>query len=339
MFGVKLSDLLLGAIIVLGLIAYLLFFPSRSLPESVIIPPEENLAVAVLPLGDSTNYRNKAPSEGQDLGEKLRPYIEGEVANTKGVSVFTRSKLDEIIEEQLRGARGLIDPETAVQIGKLTGVGAIVTGEVIGFSDTIRETTITVRRGNASEEMPAVERSVEVEIQFQVIDAETGRIKISDVLRGTASKTLKESEDTPALDPLVRDTLRYLASRTASYIEGKTTKRFSYGLFKRMEPQGSWIKGIDKSTTFTRDDGQAVLLLNFQKMALGDVVKIDWVDPDGQVIDTYTYTYKNPAWDFHIMVLENAQLGNWKLEGYVNGKYVMSYYFAVQEAPKESTEN
>lgn len=75
-------------------------------------------------------------------------YIENEIVNTMvsrasdTVQVIERRRLSEVLKEQRLGSMGLLEKSTRAAIGKILGVGAIVSGETIVTS---KETKVNVR--------------------------------------------------------------------------------------------------------------------------------------------------------------------------------------------------
>lgn len=64
------------------------------------------------------------------LAESVEEGVIDEFVNMKGAKVFTRTDLQKVLQEQKFQMSGLVDDNTAVQIGKLAGVRYVVTGAV-----------------------------------------------------------------------------------------------------------------------------------------------------------------------------------------------------------------
>lgn len=68
-------------------------------------------------------------------GENLQDMLINELASTKKFTVVERKELDAVISEQKLGASGLVRPETAPSIGKLTGAKYLVAATVSAFEE------------------------------------------------------------------------------------------------------------------------------------------------------------------------------------------------------------
>ena len=82
----------------------------------------ERMGVAVLP------FENKGASK--DLGEIILDKMITVLVNQQRFKVMERSQLDKILQEQQLGASGVLDAQTAAQIGKGIGVDGIIIGSV-----------------------------------------------------------------------------------------------------------------------------------------------------------------------------------------------------------------
>ena len=74
-----------------------------------------------------------------ELGRFLAEEFQGALVNAaKGFRVVDRTHLKAILQEHRLAASGIIDPQTARQLGKIAGVQALVTGNITPLGDTIR---------------------------------------------------------------------------------------------------------------------------------------------------------------------------------------------------------
>jgi len=81
------------------------------------------------------------------LGESIAEAVVSELANIGGMKIYTRKDLQKVLEEQKFQMSGLVDPNTAVQIGQLAGVRYIVTGAVNNINLKWVEVGESVKRG------------------------------------------------------------------------------------------------------------------------------------------------------------------------------------------------
>jgi TolB-like protein len=62
-------------------------------------------------------------------------YLRTEISSTGGVRVIERAQLDKVMEEQAFQVSGLVDVDTAVELGKLLGVEYVGLGSVSRLGD------------------------------------------------------------------------------------------------------------------------------------------------------------------------------------------------------------
>jgi TolB-like protein len=86
----------------------------------------ERMGVAILP------FENKGAS--RDLGDIILDKMITCLVNQERFKVMERSQLDKILAEQSLGASGVLDAETAAEIGKGIGVDGIIIGSVAATS-------------------------------------------------------------------------------------------------------------------------------------------------------------------------------------------------------------
>jgi len=102
---------------------------------------------------------------------------------TKHFRVFERGKLDLLLQEQnFQNFSGLVDQTTAVKLGKMIGVDAILTGSL---------TNIAFAKGGGIKIGPlnVKKSSVKVVMTIRIIDVTTGEILYSTVQEEKASKS------------------------------------------------------------------------------------------------------------------------------------------------------
>jgi len=97
--------------------------------------------------------------------------------------VFERSKLDAILQEQdFQNFSGLVDQTTAVKLGKMIGVDAILTGSLTNISFATGE-------GIKIGPLNVKKSSTRVVMTIRIIDVTTGEILYSTIQEEKASKS------------------------------------------------------------------------------------------------------------------------------------------------------
>ncbi len=128
------------------------------------------------------------------IGESVAEAVVSEVAGIGGMKIYTRRDLQKVLEEQKLQMSGLIDPNTAVQIGQLAGVKYIITGAVnnvnlkwVSLGEAKRAakgllgTWGSVLSAGASTQEGW---NVIVDVVIKVIDTETGEVVLSKTVSG-----------------------------------------------------------------------------------------------------------------------------------------------------------
>lgn len=82
-----------------------------------------------------TNTTHAGWWHGTTTGENLQDMLIAELASTKKFTVVERKELDAVVSEEKLGASGLVRPETAPSIGKLTGAKFLVAATVSAFEE------------------------------------------------------------------------------------------------------------------------------------------------------------------------------------------------------------
>ncbi|HHJ63885.1 MAG TPA: curli production assembly protein CsgG [Aquifex aeolicus] len=129
------------------------------------------------------------------LGESVAEAVVSELANIGGMKIYTRKDLQKVLEEQKFQMSGLVDPNTAVQIGQLAGVRYIVTGAVNNINLKWVEVGESVKKG-LSQQLGLVGTALAlgastqegwnltIDVVLKVIDTETGEVVLSKTVSG-----------------------------------------------------------------------------------------------------------------------------------------------------------
>lgn len=209
----------------------------------IYVAPEKQLTtiqrVAIL------NFNNLGPYYAKraeiDFGTRLADYMTSnlieeyrgadmdKVLMSGGITniyqVIERSKLNAILKEQNFQAGSRVDDNTAVQIGKILGVDAIVTGSLsFEVKDERRSSTNTNKKTNVKTVTNYLTRSVISEVRMKVINVQTaevlGTIAPKHVISDEASST-KGSVPTSAVqsvNQMADESFRTLSGQLADYI-------------------------------------------------------------------------------------------------------------------------
>ncbi|MBI3298141.1 MAG: hypothetical protein HYZ75_08255 [Elusimicrobia bacterium] len=123
------------------------------------------------------DFENKT-SYGQRLGSAASDILVTELAKTNRFVVVERDKLAKILDEQKLQASGAIDARTVVQVGKILGLNAIVTGSVTEFG--------VKTEGSEYLLVQSKRQTAEAAVDIRLVDAETGQVLYADSGKGEA---------------------------------------------------------------------------------------------------------------------------------------------------------
>lgn len=124
------------------------------------------------------DFENKSGYGQGRLGTAASDVLVTELAKTGKFVVVERDKLNKIFEEQKLQASGAIDPRTAVQVGKILGLSAMVTGSV---------SEAGVKKEGSDYLLASSKRQIaEVVVDIRVVDVETGQVIYADSGSGSA---------------------------------------------------------------------------------------------------------------------------------------------------------
>jgi len=73
-----------------------------------------------------------------ELGRFLAEELSVSLGSVPGLTVVERARLGQILREQRLESSSLVSPETIQQVGRISGVEALILGTITPFSDTIR---------------------------------------------------------------------------------------------------------------------------------------------------------------------------------------------------------
>jgi curli biogenesis system outer membrane secretion channel CsgG len=129
--------------------------------------------IAVLGFDNNTTAR----IWGDRLGEAAADELTTQLVKTGDFSVLERAQIQKILDEQLAGQSGAIDPATAAKVGKLIGIQFALVGSITQFS--IDEKSGGIGRFSASYSQ------AESMLDVRVVDVNTGEILVVAEGQGT----------------------------------------------------------------------------------------------------------------------------------------------------------
>lgn len=138
--------------------------------EKLLVPKGPKIRTAIV--GFDIHAKTYGASE---IDKKLMEMLSSALFKTGRFDLIERKEIERVFKEQEFQLSGMVDPATAVKIGKILGVRAIVTGAVteVGFSTASFLLNMTICR---------------VSIDVRIIDVETARILAAETGEGRSSK-------------------------------------------------------------------------------------------------------------------------------------------------------
>lgn len=157
--------------------------------------------LVVMPFDDQSHYVH-------GLSEALCTQFSTELRNSGRFDVFERRLLDKILREHNIELSGLVDPATAVSIGKMTGCQLVAMGTIMDAKCRTGEQKTFFDFLNKNKNSNGLETTAEVSINYEVVDVETGEI--------WQQSTEKASSSEPGTDCNQESLIKSVAFRTAA---------------------------------------------------------------------------------------------------------------------------
>ena len=142
--------------------------------------------IAVLDFEDKSGHQH---SGWRDVGRGMADMLVTSLVKTNRFIVIEREQINKIMAEQAFGLSGAVNPDTAAKIGRIIGVGVIVTGGVTEFG--VKESKMGV--GGLGRVLPfggggKIERNTaRVALDVRFIDTTTGQILLAEMAEGEES--------------------------------------------------------------------------------------------------------------------------------------------------------
>lgn len=136
---------------------------------------------------------NNLASESYDISledtSMVSDYMLEELIDTGRFEVIELEQLQAIFDEHNLNIAGVVDPKTAVKIGKLTGLQYLIYGNVTGLSSKESGVSCNVIKNIGVENKQYI---VSATITARIVDLKTGRIVLS--AKGTDTSTSTKTE-------------------------------------------------------------------------------------------------------------------------------------------------
>ena len=180
---------------------------------------QQEMRIAVL------NFENRSSSGGNKYSLKAADLMMTELAKGGAFTVIERQRLDAVMREQDFQNSGNVDPQTAVRIGKMLGVDAIVLGTIEKLG-TGKQTT---RVGDST----ITNYNSQVEVNIRAVSVQTGAILFSDSEEASAASKSASvpgfdmGTNAPSVDGPLKTSIQKLARKMTDAIKktGRPAKK------------------------------------------------------------------------------------------------------------------
>ena len=137
----------------------------------------------VLAVAEFTNDATNVGWWGGGIGRELGSMLASELAAINAFTIVERERIDHVLQEQDFAASGRVRPDTAAEIGQLTGAQYIVMGTVTDYSEETRRSRGGVSIGgmsiggrSSSIGIGGGSTQAYVAVDIQVVNATTGEL-------------------------------------------------------------------------------------------------------------------------------------------------------------------
>jgi curli biogenesis system outer membrane secretion channel CsgG len=130
------------------------------------------------------NFQNKTPSRVLGIGEAAADILGTILQKTDRFIVIPQQDMESILSQQRMGATGVINPDTAAEMGKVMGLNAIVTGAVTAYSETEEGADYLVAKSK--------KQIARVTVDYRIVDTTTGVQLMADSGAGIYSKSVSK---------------------------------------------------------------------------------------------------------------------------------------------------
>lgn len=151
-----------------------------------IVPANAKMRLAVLEFQNNGNEGSQATDA---VCRGITDMLTTELFKTGAFEVYERSRMEAMAKEQSMSATGVLDPGTAVSLGRIAGVETVVIGAVTEFSFNQSGGIIPLPIGGWGGVAIGSQKAT-VALDLRVIDVETGKVRMVAREKGTADKSL-----------------------------------------------------------------------------------------------------------------------------------------------------
>ena len=292
-------------------------------PSQRAIIATDRLDLAVLSLKNGSTW------EGAD--ETIRGRIEGALVNAPGINVFSRAQLDSLLAEQMMSDAGLINADTAIEIGSLTGVSKLVTGTVFAVDTRADAATVCLswENGACAQEGAGTRYSVQILSQITIVNTSTGLIERSIDASGADAITLPIDTAFGGFDSLLASAASQIAETVTASLSEAYTRELRYGLYKSVDEKRGGFVGRNEASRFSASDGTAYLIVHVTRAQSGELFDIEWSNASATFSQQVEDVVSQGDWRLYSLDLSLLPPGRYFVRGHFNAIEVFDVAFTV----------
>ena len=252
---------------------------------------QQKRRVAVLSFEDGAVRSSSASALGsrQDVGASLADVLVKELLEGGRYSVIERRAIDQVLKEQNFSNSSRVDAKTAVAIGRLLGVQAIITGSVLQFG--VEEKEVSVGSGTLGRVTRGVigggrrtNATAKVSLTARLIDTSSGEVLTAASGEGESSKA------SVGASGYATGTIDMTSSTFQGTVLGEAVNRAAKAVASSLNEFGSKLASapVAYSGLIADVSGKSLIInVGRQKgVQLGDTIEI--TRPGRQILDPQT---------------------------------------------------
>ncbi len=189
------------------------------------------------------NFQNKTPSKVLGIGEAAADILGTILQKTDRFIVIPQQDIDSILAQQRMGATGIVNPDTAAEMGQVLGLNAIVTGAVTAYSEAEEGSDYLIAKSK--------KQIARVTVDYRIVDTTTGVQLMADSGAGIYTKSISRvlgMGSKAGYDPDLRDgALRDALTKAMVNMMKKLSSRKWNGRVAQVDGRSLYINAGQKS--------------------------------------------------------------------------------------------
>ena len=166
------------------------------------------------------NFSNDTPRKVKDIEKAATNILTTMLQETGGFIVVPQQDMTSILDQQKLGASGVINSNTAAQMGQVLGLNAILTGSITSYNELVEGSNTLLTQSKT--------QVAKVGVDYRIVDTTTGQQLFASHGKGEFRKESggllgfgsKSSRDTSLKDGALRDALGKAMNKILTQLTG-----------------------------------------------------------------------------------------------------------------------